>query len=206
VPRWCTREKSIPKSEAGESLSDASTITRDDDEARDAITGDVIHCQTINLEVLTQAIMVVKDYQGPRVVAALSFDQNMPRAPHMAPILGLQREIFGTPDHLRRNRGHQQHGEVQIQIWQRALSSPGFIDTAVDSKPVASAESRSTQVHLFMASVCLPKPKLAFAHLQHIAYAYAYVLVAYGLSSPRPNHEHVFTCSRFLLQTPRRCR
>jgi hypothetical protein len=38
-----------------------------------------------------------------------------------------------------------------------ALSSPGFIDTAVDSKPVASAESCcSTQVRLFMTSVCLP--------------------------------------------------
>jgi hypothetical protein len=62
-----------------------------------------------------------------------------------------------------------------------ALSSPGFIDTTVDSKPVASVESRSTQVRLFMTSVCLPE--LAFAHLQHIAYAY-------GLTSSRLNHEH----------------
>jgi hypothetical protein len=34
-------------------------------------------------------------------------------------------------------------------------NEPSSFDTTVDSKPVASAESRSTQVRLFMTSVCL---------------------------------------------------
>jgi hypothetical protein len=36
----------------------------------------------------------------PALLFDFSFDQNMPRAPHAAPVLGPQREIFGAPEHI----------------------------------------------------------------------------------------------------------
>ena len=50
-----------PQSEAGEILLDASAIPKDDDEARDELTGEVSHYQTINPKV-TQTIRAVKGY------------------------------------------------------------------------------------------------------------------------------------------------
>jgi hypothetical protein len=41
--------------------------------------------------------------RASRVALCFSFDQNMPRAPHGAPVLEPQRENFGPPDHLRQN-------------------------------------------------------------------------------------------------------
>jgi hypothetical protein len=48
-----------------------------------------------------RALINKQHNQASRVVAVISFDQNMPRAPHVAPVLGpRQRGNFGTPDHL----------------------------------------------------------------------------------------------------------
>jgi hypothetical protein len=55
------RRMEYTQSEAGEILLDESTIPRDDDEARDGLTGDAIHYQAINPKV-TQAIRAVKGY------------------------------------------------------------------------------------------------------------------------------------------------
>jgi hypothetical protein len=38
--------------------------------------------------------------QASCAALCFSFDQNMPRAPHAAPVLGPQREIFGAPEQL----------------------------------------------------------------------------------------------------------
>jgi hypothetical protein len=56
-----TQRAEYPKGDGNGSLSDASTIPQDDDEARYEFTGDAIHYQTINPKV-TQAIRVVKEY------------------------------------------------------------------------------------------------------------------------------------------------
>jgi hypothetical protein len=56
----CNTGAGYPQSETVKYLLNASAIPKDDDdEARDAFTGEVTHCQTMNPGV-TQAIRVVK--------------------------------------------------------------------------------------------------------------------------------------------------
>jgi hypothetical protein len=47
-----------------------------------------------------------KRRQASRVALCFSFDQNMPRAPHVAPVLGPQRDFFGAPEQIT---GRQQN-------------------------------------------------------------------------------------------------
>jgi hypothetical protein len=47
-----------------------------------------------------RALINKQHNQASHVVALLSFDQNMPRAPLVAPVLGAQRENFGAPEQI----------------------------------------------------------------------------------------------------------
>jgi hypothetical protein len=68
--------------------------------------------------------------QASHVVAGLSFDQNMPRAPHVAPVLGPQRVFLGTPDHLRakwHNTGALIQGRAKSRSERPGLTHSAFL-------------------------------------------------------------------------------
>jgi hypothetical protein len=71
---------------------------------------------------------------------------------HVAPVLAPQREIFGTPDHLRRNQG----GQNEVQVWQRGQGQ-------------GAAASSNQQLFSAVRRLARRKQKQSGAHFPELA-------------------------------------